>query len=748
MSNAQLVKQYDSSSRAQFVGQYAEESAIQVIADFGRASVNASLSEVTTDTDDVLLIKLSARLQTTGGSTNRWIEPVAKITGIDGLRPRIEIVPYQSTAGTGRNHQTWLSSQRGHYSYDGETWIPFDTTAVGSDRLRFRNNTAFTEDEVWVARSWPRSVTQVGNQVASLASAYPAIIKSTASAITPSTTTGFPAQSFIVGEIDGINNELGEPIPSTPVYGFEIDDEAFGDNKIPAVIIAGVHAGEDVGEIVFWELIGWLLSSDSEAEALRAAFRIVVYPLLNPRGRWGGHWRGDFNSTEDTNRDWYTGSPVFPSTVIGKAAIQADTGGNIAFGFDIHASPTGETMQLGTRNDHQPSVDFDAYVKARYSGGNWGVYQNINETLDVTSGSIRQSLFPSLNANFRQLLETCDRPTPISPSLMQPYAEAMGGALYDMMLDGTLGALAPDSFEGEQTAADTITLTWDAVPGADGYEIEIDGGAPIDVGDVLTADATGLAVGSYDFRVRAYDSNGPGLWSDPIAVSVVEPVGLEAGDSIQSNVSPAGTITQIHLLAGVDSTQAAVSPSGTIGQAHDLQGAASQQGAVSGSSAISQTHDLGAVNSSQSNISPAGTLAVDGTVVLEGEPTVQRQVSPAGQIAQVHVLAAANSNQSAQSQPGAIGQVHQLEGLGSTQSALSPAGTIDASGAVSLQGVPTTQQARSPSGFISQTHNLLGVNSLQRAVSPAGFFPGDGPSGPVRYIYEVPDDLNIFEVAA
>lgn len=50
-------------------------------------------------------------------------------------------------------------------------------------------------------------------------------------------------------------------------------------------------------------------------------------------------------------------------------------------------------------------------------------------------------------------------------------------------------------------ATDNVAVT--------GYELSIDGGAAIDVGNVLTVDRTGLTPGTgYSFRVRAYDAAG------------------------------------------------------------------------------------------------------------------------------------------------------------------------------------------------------------------------------------------------
>lgn len=65
------------------------------------------------------------------------------------------------------------------------------------------------------------------------------------------------------------------------------------------------------------------------------------------------------------------------------------------------------------------------------------------------------------------------------------------------------------------TTTTTATLTWDASTGAPaGYDVRIDGGSPIDIGNVLTYDFTGLTPGTtYTLEVRAYNAGGDSGWS-------------------------------------------------------------------------------------------------------------------------------------------------------------------------------------------------------------------------------------------
>lgn len=409
--------------------------------DFERASVNAALSEITTDTDDVLLLRLRARMQTitTQGNQPRWLEPVCKLTGVMGLRPRIEIVPYANGGfNNGANHQSWNNNnQRGHFSYDGIEWMPFDTL-VRVDRLLWRHNTAFEHDEVWIAKSWPFSLTQCGAWIESLAAIYPTRIHPTSSAIafTPEFTTGFPAQSFIAGEVSEKTDELGRSVPPTPFYAFEIRDEDYTPTKC-AVITVGVHSGEDVGEVVFREFVSWLLGSSSEAVAMRQRFKVRIYPNTNPAGRYAGYWRGAPGSNVDTNRDWDSVPPAHESTSIAKSVITSDLNGDpLWWSFDVHSSPDGARMQVGARNLIPSTVAAYDAATARFPSGSWGVYDDINSNPPLNADRLSGYLRYVHGSSMHLLLETCDRPGPINPSNMQPYASALGGAIFDLDEDG------------------------------------------------------------------------------------------------------------------------------------------------------------------------------------------------------------------------------------------------------------------------------------------------------------------------
>jgi hypothetical protein len=134
-----------------------------------------------------------------------------------------------------------------------------------------------------------------------------------------------------------------------------------------------------------------------------------------------------------------------------------------------------------------------------------------------------------------------DGPVPASFTI-QPYVDGVAtGSPIEVDIVEPGGLPAPDNVQAIAQSDTEIQVTWDAVTGATGYEVSRDGGAPVDVGDVLLYDDTGLTASTeYGYRVRAYDGDGPGAYSGTVnATTEAEPV-----------EPPAGTVTIDEVLAG------------------------------------------------------------------------------------------------------------------------------------------------------------------------------------------------------
>jgi hypothetical protein len=90
--------------------------------------------------------------------------------------------------------------------------------------------------------------------------------------------------------------------------------------------------------------------------------------------------------------------------------------------------------------------------------------------------------------------------------------------------------------DGKTATSDKITLSWNEVVGANGYDIDIDGQI-INVNNKLTYTVTNLkATTSYTIKVRAYNSSGKGSWSEASTIMTNE--GIPTGAPVNITVEP------------------------------------------------------------------------------------------------------------------------------------------------------------------------------------------------------------------
>jgi len=594
---------------------------ITVHDDFERSSVNAGLSTVTVDVDDVQLVTLNCRMQYCVGMglAPRWLEPLARVSGVLGKQPRFEFVPYQQVGGDNRNHQTTGSAQYPHWSYDGVNWVPFGTKTY-STRFTGRHTSAFTEDVVYVARSWPRSLTQIGNQVAALASAYPDKIfpAPSASAFTPTNTTSFPAQAFIAAECDSNVDELGRAVPHTPIYAFEINDTAHTGPKKDAHYIVAAHAGEDVGEIIFWEAVDFILNSAAvEAQHIRQNYRIFCYPCANPSGKYAGFWRGAPGSNEDPNRHWLNASPPFDSITKMRDIVLSDHGGRrVWWCFNVHASPGGARLQVGPKSDFPATIAWDSYARGRFPVGDWGDYYDRNtpssSDLPGTVTQWQKSLTPA--PVVQMLLETCDRPGPISPTVMRPYAEATVGAIYDVdqagwFADPLLIATGTDSVS---SLSGTVAVTGTLVATGTNTEATITG--------LVTVPGELVAVGTNSEAT---------LTGEIVARGAVTSTGTDSAAILAGTVNISGTLVSV----GTDSTATLLGGSGVQGEVH--ASGTDTTATLAGSVGVSGTLVASGTNAV---VILTGATTVSGTLVAVGTDSIATLVGGSSVSGEIHAV--------------------------------------------------------------------------------------------------------------
>ncbi|HRX86024.1 MAG TPA: M14 family zinc carboxypeptidase, partial [Phycisphaerae bacterium] len=206
--------------------------------------------------------------------SSRWI--YCKASNVLGLNPEFRISDAYFAGST------LTSAHRYVYSYDQQHWVFFDNGANTGGYYRFSNVGPFTQDDVWLAYSFP----------------YPwAATEAHMDHVAPSpwvTPTPSADANFVLGlSNDGTLTDKGRAVPQLNMYGYLISDPSAPGPKTVVVLTTGNHPNETTGSYTFNGMVDFLLSDDVRAEALRAVADFYVYPNCNPDGRWAGHARSN-----------------------------------------------------------------------------------------------------------------------------------------------------------------------------------------------------------------------------------------------------------------------------------------------------------------------------------------------------------------------------------------------------------------------------------------------------------------------
>lgn len=269
------------------------------------------------------------------GDKTTWRQCYFKLTGATGKTPTFQIRDTTSyfTGTSGIFEASW----RPWYSYDNATWQRFPAATKPGSYVEFSLGAPFTEDTVYVAFQAGYPLSRTTALIAELAATYPDMIHTL-----PSGNGG-----YVVKTLAGQTDELGNSVPGQPFYAFGLwDRTSFPDDGTPkrtVLIYSGIHAGEHVGEWMLEGLLRYLCSDDAKAVALRKNFQFLIYPQVNPMGRFGGsHVRGQWSPVspyKNANRDFYTDENAFElenSQTIRDALLVDCAGRTVVCCLDMH----------------------------------------------------------------------------------------------------------------------------------------------------------------------------------------------------------------------------------------------------------------------------------------------------------------------------------------------------------------------------------------------------------------------------
>lgn len=111
-----------------------------------------------------------------------------------------------------------------------------------------------------------------------------------------------------------------------------------GNPDAPMIIVTGrQHPPEIPGSMALEVFMNTFLSDEPEAMAFRSRYQVVAYPLLNPDGVDGGHWRHNHGGV-DLNRDWRDFNQPETRAVAEDLLEYKERGVFVLYGLDFHST--------------------------------------------------------------------------------------------------------------------------------------------------------------------------------------------------------------------------------------------------------------------------------------------------------------------------------------------------------------------------------------------------------------------------
>lgn len=397
--------------------------------DFDRGNLDIANTSVVNEASSTPTITITPRDQTTGAQTH-WAVYYFEVSEVNGKTPRFEVNDPSSPA--------FYVSYNSMFSYDGgATWTPFDVVDGTADTPFFEHNSAFTQDTVLIAHGF---VYPLGNVAPFFSGLDQTHIHE------PPSSTG----SNTITTLSDQTDDDGRTISGQPMYAYLVTDTGQspddGLGKRNVIVDSGLHAGEDRGNDGLEGFLEFLTSGDTKADTLRKNFRFIVYPLMNPMGRWGGHWRGQWDPadlTADPNRDF--GNQDLESTQTLASAFESDLNPAPIYDpivlFDFQTPISG-----GQHYYYTPNTQVSAFDTALANYTATALDQQGSSS--GPSGSIR-SYFSSGRFN-RGIYITTEFGAGMSPADARTNGAAFGKALADMWDAGNV--------EPDYTDSDAVYL--------------------------------------------------------------------------------------------------------------------------------------------------------------------------------------------------------------------------------------------------------------------------------------------------
>lgn len=174
--------------------------------------------------------------------------------------------------------------------------------------------------------------------------------------------------NWVIGKSKGRQDEPS--IPPQPIFGFKVTDpDTDPSAKQKVVLVGSNHPREDPACWTLHGLIEFIVSEDPRAKRLRKEFEFLIYPVVNPDGKWHIHGpdyrkvmtingNPELKEAGETNhnRVWSTENQ-FSTIDITKAALLKDTGGKPAYFIDFHGIPWNTFTFSCQQSEDSPFLD-------------------------------------------------------------------------------------------------------------------------------------------------------------------------------------------------------------------------------------------------------------------------------------------------------------------------------------------------------------------------------------------------------